>query len=65
MVNTPEKQNLPKFSGDGSEVLICPSKTCVTIQEANGQDDQDYWLIAFLATLCVTAIDWYRDLLDG
>lgn len=48
--------------GDGSEDPVRHCKTCVTIWEANGQDDRDYWLKAFLATLRGIAIDWYTDL---
>lgn len=62
MLNTQERQKLSKFTGDGSEDPVCHCKTCITIWEANGQDDQDYWLKAFPTTLQGIAIDWYTDL---
>lgn len=53
---------MSKFTGDRSEDPVRHCKTCIAIREANGQDDQEYWLKAFLATLRGIAIDWYTNL---
>lgn len=62
MAHNSEKQKLPRFNGLGSEDPARHCKTCVTIWQANGEDDEDNWLKAFPATLRGIAIDWYTDL---
>lgn len=62
MAHNPDKQELPRFFGDGADDPSRHCRTCVTIWEANGITDEDVWLKAFLATLRGIAIDWYTDL---
>lgn len=57
MMSTLDKQKLPRFTGDELEDSTRHCRTCMTIWEASGQNDEHYWLKAFPATLRGMAID--------
>ena len=60
-----DKQKMPKFMRDGSEDPARHCKTCITLWQANGENDSNEWLKEFPATLRGIAIDWYANLDAG
>ena len=62
MVGIVDKQKLSRFTGDGSNDPACHRRTCITIWQENGENDQDEWMKEFPATLEGIAIDWYMKL---